>query len=199
MPRRKPGRSLERRGDGYRVRFQVGKERRSITIKTRDRRVAIALTDKRIRELQREGERRLAGLATGLRTSELLAMFERDELPALAEGTRVTYLDCIKPIRSYFIGELGDPTVESVRARHISEFLAWRRVHRLTKTDKDENAPPPAPVCNRTLRKDRAVLHRIFALADQHEYREGNPVARTEMPKADKRDPILGRGSNRFM
>jgi len=35
------------------------------------------------------------------------------------------------------------------------------------------------------------VLHRIFALADRREYREGNPVARTEMPKADRRDPVL--------
>jgi integrase len=46
-------------------------------------------------------------------------------------------------------------------------------------------------VRNRTLQKDRAVLHRIFALADRLEWRDGNPVGRMDPPKAEGRDPVL--------
>jgi integrase/recombinase XerD len=41
------------------------------------------------------------------------------------------------------------------------------------------------------LAKDRAVLHRIFALATKMEYREGNPVADVDAPKSDGRTPVI--------
>lgn len=44
---------------------------------------------------------------------------------------------------------------------------------------------------NRTLGKDRAVLHRIFAFAEVLELREGNPVTRVQAPKVDGRDPVI--------
>ena len=44
---------------------------------------------------------------------------------------------------------------------------------------------------NRTLQKDRATLHAIFAFAEELELREGNPVGRVSVPKADPRDPVI--------
>jgi integrase len=41
------------------------------------------------------------------------------------------------------------------------------------------------------LAKDRAVLHRLFNLAERLEYRDGNPVGRVQPPKYDGRDPVL--------
>jgi len=44
---------------------------------------------------------------------------------------------------------------------------------------------------NRTLQKDRATLHAVFAFAEELELREGNPVGRVSVPKADPRDPVI--------
>ena len=44
---------------------------------------------------------------------------------------------------------------------------------------------------NRTLQKDRTILHRIFAIAEQLELRDGNPVSRVEPPKADTRSAVI--------
>jgi len=46
-------------------------------------------------------------------------------------------------------------------------------------------------VQERTVAKARAVLHAIFELADRSEYRDGTPVARTQAPKYDARQPVL--------
>ena len=43
----------------------------------------------------------------------------------------------------------------------------------------------------RTLEKDRTVLHTVFSFAEQHEYREGNPVAATKRPTVVAREPVL--------
>lgn len=48
-----------------------------------------------------------------------------------------------------------------------------------------------APLSNRTLAKDRAVLHRLFNFAERLEYREGNPVARVASPRSDGHDPVI--------
>jgi site-specific recombinase XerD len=47
------------------------------------------------------------------------------------------------------------------------------------------------PLSGRPLAKDRAVLHRLFNLAERLEYRDGNPVSRVQPPKYDGRDPVL--------
>lgn len=181
MPRKRIPGHIDKHGNRYRVRLSVAGERHNFTVATTDRRVAQAFAVQRAQQLQADAERRAAGMVTGIPMSELFAKFEQDELPVLSKGASEAYADSLKPIKQYFT-EIGDPTVESVQARHIKDFLAWRRVHRLRGTK---------PVSNRTLQKDRAVLHRLFALADKHEYREGNPVARTDRPKADPRDPVI--------
>ena len=47
------------------------------------------------------------------------------------------------------------------------------------------------PLSNRTLVKDRAVLHRLFDAAEDWEYREGNPVGKVKPPKCDDHDPVI--------
>ena len=76
-----------------------------------------------------------------------------------------------------------DPTIESIRAAHVQRFLTWRRVYRLDGESTNTH--------NRTLQRDRAVLRRIFSYADKLEYRDGNPIARVDPPRADKRTPVI--------
>jgi integrase len=50
---------------------------------------------------------------------------------------------------------------------------------------------PKKPLSNRTVQKDRTMLYRLFEIAEKLEYRDGNPVARTEAPKVDPRTPVI--------
>lgn len=179
--RRAPG-NIEQRGDTFRVRLSVGGQRYRFTIPSSDRRVAEDFARRKYRELEDTLRRKAAGFDTGVLVSSLLSTFVDQEIPRLAPGARTAYAESIKPIRQYFIDELGDPTVDSVQAKHVVAYLSWRRVHRL---DGDR------PLSNRTLAKDRAVLHRIFSLAVRSEMRDGNPVARTEAPKCDTHNPVI--------
>ncbi|MCH8850234.1 MAG: GNAT family N-acetyltransferase [Chloroflexi bacterium] len=61
------------------------------------------------------------------------------------------------------------------------DYLNWRRTHSRGR----------AVASNRTLQKDRATLHAVFAFAEELELREGNPVRRVSVPKADPRDPVI--------
>lgn len=70
----------------------------------------------------------------------------------------------------------------------ITGYLTWRRNQRRAGKHRK---PSSEPVSNRTLQKDRAVLHRLFDFADRLELRDGNPVARVEQPNADPRTPVL--------
>jgi len=184
MPRRrtKPPPTIERRGDSYRCRAWIGGRRESITVAVTDRRTARALIDRRIAELERQAERRLAGAVTGVRMSQVFDRFERDELPPLATGTQAAYRDSLKPLREYWCEIAHDPSIDSVRRVHIDEFLVWRRTHRLSGTKT---------LSAWTVRKDRAVLGRIFTEAAEWEFIEGNPVAATRKPKVDQRDPVI--------
>jgi site-specific recombinase XerD len=195
MPRRKrvPG-NLERRGDSYRVRLCVDGKRYKFTVPTTDRRVAESFAIKRARELQGQADRRTSDIATGMHVSTLLAEYEASVMPTLAAGTQAAYRDSLKIIRRYFVepedevlesrpGHRSDPTIDSVRAAHVQAFMTWRRTYRLDGLD--------AATHNRTIQKDRAVLRRIFAYADELEYREGNPVSRVKSPKPDERDPVI--------
>ena len=183
MPRNKkaPG-HFERRGRGWRWRVCVGGRYHRFTVRTTDRQEAERWARKKFEELHRQHERQTDGLAVGVRIGDLIAYFEAERLPRLAPGTQRTYRDSLKPIRAYFVERLGDPPLERVRAADVADFLDWRRRHRL---DGDQ------PLHNRTLAKDRAVLHRLFELAQEREWREGNPVAKVRVEKADGRQPVL--------
>ena len=179
--KRYPG-TLVRRGNSFRLHLCVGGKRHYFTVPTTDRSLAERFAVDKGAELSRQLDRTRRGLSAGVAVSALFELFETQELPPLAKGTQDAYRDSLKAIRFYFLGELGDPALERIHAKHISGFLAWRRVNRIDG---------PATVSNRTLQKDRAVLHRIFALAERLEYREGNPVARVPAPKADPREPVI--------
>lgn len=185
MTRRKsyPG-HIEKRGKSYRVHLCVAGKRHKYTI-TCSRRDAGRFAREKFAELERRAERRASGLPGSIPFSALLKQFDEEKIPILALGTQRSYRDSLKPIRKFFVEKLGDLPVDKIHAAHVSDFLDWRRVHgphgeKLWK-----------PRSNRTLAKDRAVLHRLFALADRLEFRDGNPVARTEPPKSDPRDPVI--------
>jgi integrase len=99
----------------------------------------------------------------------------------LSPGCQRSYRESLKPIRAYFVDARGDPTLDLVRAADVEAFLSWRRARPLRGKR----------VGNRTLAKDRAVLHRLFADAERLEFIPSNPVARTKPPKADGRTPVI--------
>lgn len=187
MSRRRPG-NLERRGDSYRVRLCIGGKRHKFTIPTTDRRLAERFAATKARELEEELARKAAGIRTGVTMSELLALFGSQSLPTLSRNTRRTYGDSLKPIRAYFVDVLGDPPVDRLRTADVVAFLSWRRTWRVKGRRKKA---PIAPVSNRTLQKDRAVLHAVMALAARMEFAPSNVVARAEPPKADPRSPVI--------
>jgi integrase len=112
-------------------------------------------------------------------------------MPTKAPGCRRSYAASVKPIRLFLVDRLSDPTVDQVRAGDIEGFLTWRRGHRVMTNDADEVVAIVGKVQERTVAKDRAVLHAMFAMAERREYRDGNPVARTKAPKYDPRHPVI--------
>ena len=133
-------------------------------------------------KLKKAAKRDAAGLANSVHFSELAEQFKAEEMPMLARGTQAAYHDTLKPVGKYFEDILGDPLLENIHARDIKTYLSWRRVNRQNGKET---------LSNRTLAKDRAVLHRIFAFADRLEYRDGNPVSRVKAPKCDAHDPVI--------
>ena len=180
-----PG-SLQRRGDSYRVTLCLAGRVDRFTVRTTDRRVAEQFARKQYAELRKRLDRELAGLPEVVRMSTLLAEFEA-EMAGRVRGTRKSYADSLKPIRLYFVDVLADPQLDKIRAVHIDAYMEWRRTHRLQGRHKADRGPLHA----RTLNKDRAVLHRLFAVAERREYVQGNPVKRTERRKADAHEPVI--------
>jgi integrase/recombinase XerD len=185
MSRRKnhPG-HIEKRAGSYRVHLCVAGERHKYTLAC-SRRDAERFAREKYAELEREESRYRAGLPTGVRMSELLSEFEQHHLPLLAPRSQACYRDALKPIRVYFVEMRRDPPIEQIHAAHIRQYLTWRRTH------GPHGDALERPLHGRTLERDRAVLHKMFHMADALEYREGNPVSRVEAPKYDSRDPVI--------
>jgi len=176
-----PG-SFDRRGRGWRWRVCVGGQYHTYTIRTTKRTEAEAWARKKYEVLERQARRQADGLAVGVRMSDLLDYFEAERLPRLAPGTQGAYGDSLKPIRTYFVERLSDPELERIRRADVGDFLDWRRRNRLDGK---------APLHNRTLGKDRAVLHLLFEVAQEREWRDGNPVAKVKVEKADARHYVI--------
>ncbi|HLZ46582.1 MAG TPA: tyrosine-type recombinase/integrase [Gemmatimonadales bacterium] len=191
---RHPG-HIQRRGDRLRVYLCVGGRRHIYTLATTDRKEAQQFAKTKQAELERQVERRRDGYPGPLRVSELFGEFERDELVTKSPGTQRSYRDSLKPIRYYFEREAHDPTVDRIRAGDVEGFMTWRRTHKVRTVKQPDGTETievtPARLHERTIVKDRAVLHAIFELADRREYRDGNPVARTKAAKYDARQPII--------
>lgn len=178
---------LEQRGRKTRVILTVQGTRHRFLVATRDRRAAEQFARVKYAELLKQAERLSDGLPGAVTVSALIDQYEKDELPKLSPGTQRTYRVTLNQVRGFFTGPL-DLTVDRVRAAHVKRFLSWRAARRLRKGKPD---PIGGTLTNRTLQKERTVLHTLFALAEECEYRDGNPVARTKKPKADPRSPVI--------
>ncbi len=88
-------------------------------------------------------------------------------------------------LRRFFVVENGDPEVQSIGRGQIQAFLHWRRHH------KPDGIERKTPVSGRTLEKDRAMAHNLFAFAESLELVGVNPVAKVKPPKYDKREYII--------
>jgi site-specific recombinase XerD len=181
MAKRKrcPG-TIEERGDSLRIILYAGGERHAFTLATRDRREAEEFAQKKHQELQQAVGRVRRGLPGRVPVSELLDKFEAQRLPPLAPNTRKSYKHSLAMFRRFF-GQLGDPLVTEVGRGNIVEYLSWR----------PSVATRGQHVGGRTLEKDRACLHAVFAFAEELEMRDGNPVAKVTPPKAEKRAPVI--------
>lgn len=169
-----PG-TLMRRGGTYRWRWQIDGKRVHRTFKTRDRAEAIRQLRAAIPEVEAEAERARRGIRPGLTMKDLLDEFETYYLPGTGKGTQNAYRDSTAVFRRYFVELRGDPTIASVAPSDVAAFIEWRRTSRV-KGDE--------PLSQRTLRKDFAVLHTLFAWAvESREYRKDNPVAKKLRPK----------------
>jgi integrase len=186
MARRKnyPG-SVDRHGARWRVRFSVRGQRHTFYLEDVTETQAQDWARDEHRKLTRKAKRRSVGLPSSEAMSALLEAFRQDHMPDLAKGTQASYEDSLKPIGVFFVDILGDMAVEDIQASHITQYLTWRR------NRNPQGQPRKKPLSNRSLEKDRAVLHLLFNVADMMELREGNPVARTKRPKAKERDPVL--------
>jgi integrase/recombinase XerD len=177
--KRHPG-TIERRGNSLRVTIYAGGKPNKFTLRTTDVREACEFAKRKHEELQREAGRAHAGLPIRMRMTDLLDKFETDCFHDLAPSTRLAYRTSLAGFRAFFLERLSNPRVEAVAAGHINDFLNWRR-----------GCHSGRLVSNRTIQKDRAVLHAVFAMAVRLEWRESNPVARTKPPRAPTRTPVL--------
>ncbi len=182
-------------GRGFRVSLCVRGERHRFTVHTASKAEASVWAQAKYDELKRQVDRQREGFPTPPRMSELVAEFRRAVMPTLSVGTQGSYGDSLKVIEPFFVGELGDPTVDKVRAGDVQKFLTWRRTHQ-PRSRHEPNGTVVVEIIsgqlsNRTLQKDRTVLHTVFAKAEEWEYREGNPVSRVKAPKADARAPTI--------
>ena len=185
---RAPG-NIEKRGDVYRLRLHVGGRMHRYTFPPGTAIDAVRrFATEQHRELAREAAKRKKregrGVRVATRMSELLALYEREYLPTLSPGSQVVYAKSLAVIRRFFVTQRRDPAVDAIGGRDIEAFLAWRRV-------TPASAKRTEPVSNRTVARDRAILHRVFRIAERRELREGNPVAKTEAPKADPHNPVI--------
>jgi integrase/recombinase XerD len=178
--KRHPG-TIEKRGRSTRVILYAGGKRHSFTLATTDRREAVEFARRKHAELERLVERERHGLPGSMTMAGLFDKFAAERLPLLTESTRRTYSISLGLFRGFFVDRLGNLRVDQIRPGHVKDYLNWRRTHSKGR----------AVASNRTLQKDRATLHAVFAFAEELELREGNPVGRVSVPKADPRDPVI--------
>ncbi len=195
MPNKYPG-NIEKRGNTFRVRFMHDGQIFRFTIRTTDRREAQRFALRKYQELPKIIAQKAAGIDDKVRFSVLIKRFETEVMPTRTLGTQRSYTDSLKPIKEYFLDCSGDPVISTIRASDIASYLTWRRKNRyqgntVRKGEQSKSAAELPPVGNRTLAKDRAVLHALFSFAERLELREGNPVALTTAPKYDPRDPVI--------
>ena len=118
----------------------------------------------------------------------LLDRYQTDILPLKAPNTQSTYGHSLTALRAYFCGVLDNPRVEVLHSGHIREYLTWRRT---PQVEPRAVRGRRTALSNRTVEKERAVLHSVFAFAKELHLRADNPVADVPPPAVDTRAPVL--------
>lgn len=179
--------SFEVRGRTTRVILYAGGQRHSFTFETTDRREAQRMAREKRTELLRGLPASGRAPAGRERMSDLVRLARERLLPNVnAARTEAAYKDSLKALEQFFVTEHGDPRVVDLGRKDVREFLDWRRTHRLGEGSR--------PVAGRTVAKDRAVLHRLFRLAIEHEWRDSNPVGAVPAPKSDTKQYVILNG-----
>lgn len=179
--------SIRKRGkDSWEVRLTVGGERHTFTFRGAFTHAA-SFANTKYDEIAREYERVRMGLPGDMPFEALIRRFRKEYMPGLAKGTKRSYNDALKPIEWFFAHERKDMTVRKMSKGHVSAFLAWRRGHRLN----GKGTITEGQVAERTIQKERTVLHTLMQYSVDQEIRDINPVALTKAPKAPKRTPVL--------
>jgi integrase len=175
--------SYDRHGARWRLRLSVAGKRHVFYLdgSTSEEDVQQYLREKHT-ELHRRNGTALPG---PMPFSELLERYKASALPQLAPLTQKSYATSLLAFTTYFVKEGGDPKAHDVTRGHVNGFMDWRRRHR------PKGTLAAKAVSARTIAKDRVVLHVIFAFAEGLEVVPSNPVARTDAPKGDTREPVL--------
>ena len=176
-----PG-SIDRHGASWRVRLYVGGQRYVFLRNGSTKGEAEQFAREKDTELRRRNGR---GLPGPMPVSELLDRYEEVLLPERAPRTQETYGHSLQAARTYFVEQGGDPGTHEVRPGHVQDFLYWRR------TRSPDGTTRKTPLTPRSLAKDRAVLHAVFAFAEMLEVVQGNPVRNVPPPKGDSREPLI--------
>src|SRR5690606_9599227 len=120
---------------------------------------------------------------------DLLDDIRRNVAPALAPSTRAIYERVGRLFCEFAERELGDPPIRDFRRVHIQRYLDWRRNNKLPRWG--ERRADDCRVSDRTLQKERTVLHTLFQRAVVLEIRDSNPVAQTRPIRSRRRIPRL--------
>jgi site-specific recombinase XerD len=183
MARRKthPGHYEVLPSGSIRVRLSVAGKTYRKTLKGITEEDAVDHLRKKRDELERAANRQEAGIPSRIRFSELMDRFRDHEFTDLAPNTHSSYETSFSFFKRYFVEDAGDPVLERIHAAHLKDYFRWRR----------QNPGRGDTVSQKTVAKDRRVLHRLFSFAEKQEYREGNPARATKPPKSDQRTPVL--------
>jgi integrase len=120
--------------------------------------------------------------ALQVKFSQLLDRFTKEKVVTFSPGAQRAYEQSFAPFRAFFIDKLKDPLVHEVDEADVAAFMGWRRSHPVRGTT----------LAAATLRKDRGCLHGLFAFAIRPcRLLTTNPVADTENPKIEERDPVI--------
>jgi integrase len=162
----------------WQAQVYVGGRRYRFSCRTTDKRAARGYAQRRVAELEERYNRGLTGLPQAVRLSQVIARYEREEVPKLRLASQQRTLGIVRQARSWFLrGPLNDPLVANVRPDDVLAFLEAKRAE---------------GVSGRTVNLYRATLHRIFRLCVRPWLLiPANPVAGTEPLRHDAREPRL--------
>lgn len=177
--------SIRKKGKGYEIRLSVAGNRHSFMF-TGTFTQAASYANTKYAELAEKYGREARGLPGDMPVSELIERFRAEYMPGRSAGTQRSYSDALKPITRYFVEARKDPLIQHIGKGDVTAFVSWRRGHRI-----QGEKVIPGKVSERTVQKDRTVLHTLLQYAVDLEVLDSNPVALTQAPKVARRTPVI--------